>query len=193
MFEEVTCQDEDGNQYFEEATWSVGSCMHCACISGIMQCSREVSLVTFLENQPIGAVTFTQRCNQPECNVAKYMEKNAGVCHGKFPVAFVADQIFYRGTLTLTSADIDIRLPSILTFTGMLSTFDFLRRFRRSLKKFAYLTTKTTACFCSLCTLYKLARFVQAFSIFVHFAAVLVLSRGSFSIEDANGNDITTN
>ena len=60
MFEEVTCQDEDGNQYFEGATWSVGSCMHCACISSIMQCSREVSLVTSLENEPTGAVTFTK-------------------------------------------------------------------------------------------------------------------------------------
>ena len=84
--------------------------MQCACISGIIQCSRKVSLVQFLEltppeNQPIGAVTFTESCNHPECNVAKYMEKNAGVCHGKFPVAFVADQIFYRGTLTLTSIE----------------------------------------------------------------------------------------
>ncbi|XP_044169377.1 uncharacterized protein LOC122953512 [Acropora millepora] len=79
---EVTCQDEDGKQYFEGATWSVGSCMLCACLSGIIQCSREVWLVTFLElTQPIGAVTFTESCNQPECNVAKYMEKNAGVCH----------------------------------------------------------------------------------------------------------------
>ena len=139
MFEEVTCQDEDGKQYFEGATWSVGSCMLCACLSGIIQCSREVWLVTFLEltplkNQPIGAVTFTESCNQSECNVAKYMEKNAGVCHGKFPVAFVADGIFYRGSFTSTSTDIDVRLPCILTFTRMLSTFDFLKRFRRSLQ-----------------------------------------------------------
>ena len=97
--------------------------MQCACTSGIIQCSRKVSLVKFLEltplkNQPIGAVTFTESCNQSECNVAKYMEKNAGVCHSKFPVAFVADGIFYCGTST--STDIGVRLPRILTFTGHL-------------------------------------------------------------------------
>ena len=154
-FYEVTCQDEDGNQYFEGATWSIGSCMQCECTSGIIHCSRKVSLVKFLELAPlenplIHAVTFTELCNQSECNVAKYMEKNAGVCYGKFPLAFVADRIFYHGTFSLTSTDIDVRLPCILTFTGMLNTFDFLRslgRFRRSLQKFAYLTIKKTAFF----------------------------------------------
>ena len=111
--------------------------MQCACTSGIIQCSRKVSLVKFLEltplkNQPIGAVTFTESCNQSECNVAKYMEKNAEICHGKFPVAFVADEIFYRGTFTSTSTDIDVRLPCISTFTRMLITLDFLKRFPRS-------------------------------------------------------------
>ena len=81
--------------------------MQCACVSGIIQCSREVSLINYkfleltqLEHQPIRAVAFTDSCNQPECNVANYVEKNAGVCHGKLPVAFVADGIFYRGTHT---------------------------------------------------------------------------------------------
>ncbi|XP_015780086.1 PREDICTED: kielin/chordin-like protein [Acropora digitifera] len=93
-FSEVTCQDEDGNQYFEGATWSVGSCMQCACVSGIIQCSRVVSLVSFLKlNQPIGAVTFTESCNQSECNVAKYMEKNAGVCHA----CRWNDKLYYDG------------------------------------------------------------------------------------------------
>ena len=64
--------------------------------------------------------------------MAKYMEKKAGVCHGTFPVAFVAGGIFYRGTFTLTSTGIDVQLPCILTFSGMLSTFDFLRMLRRS-------------------------------------------------------------
>lgn len=113
--------------------------MQCACTNGIIQCSRKVSLVKFLEltpleNQLIGAVTFTESCNQSECNVAKYMEKNAEVCHGKFPVAFVADGIFYRRTFTSTSTDIDVRLPCISTFTRMLITLDFLKRFRRSLQ-----------------------------------------------------------
>ena len=138
--------------------------MQCACTSGIIHCSRKVSLVKFLEltpleNPPIHAVTFTELCNQSECSVAKYMEKNAGVCYGKFPVAFVADRIFYHGTFSLTSTDIDVRLPCILTFTGMLSTFDFLRslrRFRRSLQKFAYLTIKKNSIFFA-----RFARFIS--------------------------------
>ena len=87
--------------------------------------------------------------------MAKYMEKNAGVCYGKFPLAFVADRIFYHGTFSLTSTDIDVRLPCILTFTGMLNTFDFLRRFRHSLRKFAYLTTTKIAFFV------RFARFIS--------------------------------
>ncbi|XP_015780085.1 PREDICTED: uncharacterized protein LOC107357960 [Acropora digitifera] len=94
---EVTCQDEDGNQYFEGATWSVGSCMQCACISGIIRCSREVSLVKFLELTPLenqrSLTVFTERCNQPECNVAKYMEKNTGVCHA----CRWNDKLYYDG------------------------------------------------------------------------------------------------
>ena len=142
--------------------------MQCACKSGIIRCSREVSLVKFLELTPLGnqrsLTVFTERCNQPECNVAKYMDKNADVCHGKFPVAFVADQIFYRGTLTFTSADIDIRLSCILTSTGMLSTFDFLGRFRRSLQKFAYLTTTKTAFLFA-----RFARFISLHASYKHF------------------------
>lgn len=142
--------------------------MQCACISGIIRCSREVSLVKFLELTPLenqrSLTVFTEWCNQPECNVAKYMEKNTGVCHGKFPVAFVAHQIFYRGILTLTSADIDIRLPCNLTFTGMLSTFDFFRKFRRSPQKFAYLTTTKTALLFA-----RFARFRSLHASYEHF------------------------
>ncbi|XP_015753284.1 PREDICTED: kielin/chordin-like protein [Acropora digitifera] len=94
---EVTCQDEDDNQYFEGTTWSVGSCMQCTCISGIIRCSREVSLVKFLELTPLedqpSFTVFTEWCNQPECNVAKYMEKNAGVCHA----CRWNDKIYYDG------------------------------------------------------------------------------------------------
>ena len=114
--------------------------MHCACTSGIIQCTRKVSLVKFLEltpleNQPIRAATFTESCNQSQCNVAKYMEKKAGVCHGKVSLLFVAGGIFYRGTFTLTSTDIDVRLARILTFSGrLLSAFNFLRRLCRSPK-----------------------------------------------------------
>ncbi|XP_068709163.1 uncharacterized protein [Montipora foliosa] len=84
---ELTCQDEDGLQYFEGASWSVGACMQCSCKRGSIHCSRKIVLEKFLEliplqNRHIGAqVTFTERCNQSECNVARYTEKNADVCH----------------------------------------------------------------------------------------------------------------
>ncbi|XP_068742843.1 uncharacterized protein [Montipora capricornis] len=84
---ELTCQDEDGLQYFEGASWSVGACMQCSCKRGSIHCSRKIVLEKFLEliplqNRRIGAqVTFTERCNQSECNVARYTEKNADVCH----------------------------------------------------------------------------------------------------------------
>ncbi|XP_068742842.1 uncharacterized protein [Montipora capricornis] len=84
---ELTCQDEDGLQYFEGASWSVGACMQCSCKSGLIQCSRKIVLEKFLELIPLqnrridAQVTFTERCNQSECNVARYTEKNADVCH----------------------------------------------------------------------------------------------------------------
>ncbi|XP_068709170.1 uncharacterized protein [Montipora foliosa] len=80
---ELTCQDEDGLQYFEGASWSVGACMQCSCKRGSIHCSRKVVLEKFLELIPLQnrRKSFTERCNQSECNVARYTEKNADVCH----------------------------------------------------------------------------------------------------------------
>ncbi|KAJ7376737.1 hypothetical protein OS493_032792 [Desmophyllum pertusum] len=39
---EVTCQDEESNQYFEGATWSVGDCLQCSCYNGSINCTREL-------------------------------------------------------------------------------------------------------------------------------------------------------
>ncbi|XP_020603383.1 uncharacterized protein LOC110042360 [Orbicella faveolata] len=39
---EKTCQDEDSNQYFEGATWSVGKCIECRCVQCKIQCSRKL-------------------------------------------------------------------------------------------------------------------------------------------------------
>jgi len=84
---EITCQDEDSNQYFEGATWSVGKCMECKCVQGKIQCSRKLVLASFLlftqTIQNASEITFTEDCNQMECNVATYMKRNNGVCHGK--------------------------------------------------------------------------------------------------------------
>ncbi|XP_068742853.1 low-density lipoprotein receptor-related protein 4-like isoform X1 [Montipora capricornis] len=83
---ELTCQDEDGLQYFEGASWSAGACMQCSCKRGSIHCSRKIVLEKFLELIPLqnrrkSGKSFTERCNQPECNVARYTEKNADVCH----------------------------------------------------------------------------------------------------------------
>ena len=87
---EVTCQDEDSVQYFEGATWSVGKCIECRCKQGKIRCSRKVTLATFLhlthEIKLASENTFTEHCNQAECNVANFMKRNNGVCDGKFPM-----------------------------------------------------------------------------------------------------------
>ena len=85
---EVTCQDEDSIQYFEGATWSVGQCMQCSCIRGKINCKRKLILASFLlfthKIQLASESTFTEHCNQGDCNVANFMKRNHGVCHGKF-------------------------------------------------------------------------------------------------------------
>ena len=78
---EITCQDEDSNQYFEGATWPVGKCIECRCVQSNIHCSRELvvtSLLLTIQN------TFAENCSQAECNVATYLKKNSGVCHGKY-------------------------------------------------------------------------------------------------------------
>lgn len=84
---EITCQDEDSNQYFEGATWSVGKCIECSCVQGKIHCSRKLVFTSFLiftqKIKKASENTFTEDCNQTECNVAIYMTRNNGVCHGK--------------------------------------------------------------------------------------------------------------
>ena len=84
---EVTCQDEDSNQYFEGATWSVGECMKCSCLVGTIRCSRKVVYVTFLNLTPKNGLAsdlnFDEDCSQPKCNVAEYMRTNKGICNGE--------------------------------------------------------------------------------------------------------------
>ncbi|KAL9982928.1 hypothetical protein ACROYT_G005043 [Oculina patagonica] len=82
---EVTCQDEDSIQYFEGATWSVGKCMQCSCNKGKIYCSRKIVLASFLlfttKTQIGSKITFTEHCNQSDCNVATFMKISYGVCH----------------------------------------------------------------------------------------------------------------
>ncbi len=84
----VTCQDEDSTQYFEGATWYVGKCIQCSCIQGKINCSRIVVLLaSFLLSTEVASELnmFIEHCNQMDyCNVANFMKKNRGVCHGKF-------------------------------------------------------------------------------------------------------------
>ena len=85
---EITCQDEDSNQYFEGATWSIGKCIECRCVQGNIHCSRKLVLTSFqLFTQTIqkaSETAFTEDCNQMECNVATYMKENNGICRGKY-------------------------------------------------------------------------------------------------------------
>ena len=74
----VTCQDEDSNKYFEGVTWSADDCTQCTCNGGNINCSRELSLLTSPQQE-----TVRDDCNQKECNVARYVQKNHGVCKGE--------------------------------------------------------------------------------------------------------------
>ena len=79
--------DEDSNHYFEGATWRVGGCMTCTCNQGKIYCSRKIKLVSFSQfNHQLRLdwdYTFTEHCNQTECNVANFMKRNVGVCTGE--------------------------------------------------------------------------------------------------------------
>ncbi|XP_020631307.1 uncharacterized protein LOC110068269 [Orbicella faveolata] len=59
--------------------------MECKCVQGKIQCSRKLVLASFLlftqTIQKASEITFTEDCNQMECNVATYMKRNHGVCH----------------------------------------------------------------------------------------------------------------
>ena len=63
--------------------------MKCACVHGKIQCSRTVVFVSFLQltSSPVPRLAsdqkFTEHCNQTECNVAKFMMLNKGVCNGE--------------------------------------------------------------------------------------------------------------
>lgn len=85
---EKACQDEASNWYFEGATWSVGKCIECRCVQRKIHCSRKLVLASFqLFDRKIrkdDEITFTEDCNQTElCNVASYLKRNNGICHGK--------------------------------------------------------------------------------------------------------------
>ncbi|KAJ7385556.1 hypothetical protein OS493_015134 [Desmophyllum pertusum] len=61
-----------------------GKCIECRCKQGKIRCSRKVTLASFLylthEIKLASENTFTEHCNQAECNVANFMKRNNGVC-----------------------------------------------------------------------------------------------------------------
>ena len=107
------------------------------------------------------------------------MEKNAGVCHGKFPVAFVADQIFLSWNFNFDKHRHRYSAALYFDLYWLLSTFDFLRRFRRSLQKFAYLTTKKQHVFA------RFARFISLHDSYKHFPFLYISQPFSSCREEA--------
>ena len=74
-FLEALCQDEEGNTYFDGATWTVGDCIDCRCDKGIINCSREIEFITSDELK-------TEHCNQTNCDVGAFLKTDKGICKG---------------------------------------------------------------------------------------------------------------
>ncbi|XP_073235527.1 uncharacterized protein [Porites lutea] len=72
----ITCQDEELNKYFEGATWSVGTCIQCSCQSGLIKCTRTISVSSSKNFEG----RITEHCYQTECNVARYVQENKAKC-----------------------------------------------------------------------------------------------------------------
>ena len=75
-FSDALCQDEDANTYINGSTWSIGDCIDCYCHNGVISCSKTLSVITSNEEN-------TERCSQPDCNVAAFLKANRGICKGK--------------------------------------------------------------------------------------------------------------
>ncbi|CAH3032747.1 unnamed protein product [Porites lobata] len=72
----IACQDEELNKYFEGATWSVGTCIQCSCQSGLIKCTRTISVSSSKNFEG----RITEHCSQTECNVARYVHENKDKC-----------------------------------------------------------------------------------------------------------------
>ncbi|XP_066029938.1 uncharacterized protein [Pocillopora verrucosa] len=70
---DALCQDEDANTYINGSTWSIGDCIDCYCHNGVISCSKTLSVITSNEEN-------TERCSQPDCNVAAFLKANRGIC-----------------------------------------------------------------------------------------------------------------
>ncbi|XP_066029944.1 uncharacterized protein [Pocillopora verrucosa] len=67
------CQDEDANTYINGSTWSIGDCIDCYCHNGVISCSKTLSVIISNDEN-------TERCSQPDCNVAAFLKANRGIC-----------------------------------------------------------------------------------------------------------------
>ena len=76
-FSDDLCQDEDANTYIIGSTWSIGDCITCYCHNGVISCSKTLSVITSNEEN-------TERCSQPDCNVAAFLKAKRGICKGKW-------------------------------------------------------------------------------------------------------------
>ena len=71
------CSDEETNCYFDGVTWSVGDCIECRCIKGLISCNKTMTFVTSTTEQRI------EQCSQPNCNIVDFLNSQKQVCKGK--------------------------------------------------------------------------------------------------------------
>ena len=76
-FSDDLCQDEDANTYINGSTWSIGDCIDCYCHNGVISCSKTLSVIISNDEN-------TERCSQPDCNVAAFLKAKRGICKGKW-------------------------------------------------------------------------------------------------------------
>ncbi|XP_068746819.1 uncharacterized protein [Montipora capricornis] len=68
------CSDEETNCYFDGVTWSVGDCIECRCIKGLISCTKTMTFVTSTTEQRI------EQCSQPNCNIVDFLNSQKQVC-----------------------------------------------------------------------------------------------------------------
>ncbi|RMX57662.1 hypothetical protein pdam_00005012, partial [Pocillopora damicornis] len=80
--ENAVCRDNEGGVYLikDKNGWPVSQCMKCYCKGGLLTCSRhfKINFPGYLS----GIYTHHEDCNQPLCNVAKFIRENGNDCEG---------------------------------------------------------------------------------------------------------------
>ncbi|KAL9982927.1 hypothetical protein ACROYT_G005042 [Oculina patagonica] len=104
----VLCRDEEGNSFLitDNKGWQVSQCMNCHCKNGLLTCRRSLGI-----NFPgyfKGIYVHNENCEQPQCNVAKFLREKKDHCEG---VEFIKDNGIYLKDQIWEFAGCDFYFP----------------------------------------------------------------------------------